>query len=182
MFGRRSIVIAAVLLTAGGLLLALRNSVDDSSLRQPVPAPAAETVVEGTVAEVTPTEAAQQNDSIEVQLQIHGVESDQGKLRIAVFAGAAGFPDHSQAVQRCSVEPADCDQPLTLVLPNTGEFAIAVYHDIDANRQLNRAAFGYPTEPYGFSRDARSTFGPPDYQAAAVQIEASGNDLALTIR
>lgn len=177
MLRRRPVLTTAVILTAGGLGLLLISSSPDNSTVQPAPAPV------DSVAVVMETEPAAAEDStVEVQLQINGVKSDQGMLRIAVFAGADGFPDHSRAVQRCSVEAERGEEPVTLSLPDHGEYAIAVYHDLDADEQLNRAAFGYPTEPYGFSRDARSTLGPPDYDAAAVQIESSGASLELTIR
>lgn len=129
-------------------------------------------------------EPSEIDESIEVRLTINGIRHEDGMLRIAVFNSASGFPDHSQALQRHSVAPdgGTDSHSLTLALPETGEFAVAVYHDVDANQQLNRAALGYPTEPYGFSADARSTFGPPGWKAAAVSIEQSGASLSLTLR
>lgn len=44
----------------------------------------------------------------------------------------------------------------------TGQYTVKVYHDIDENEELNTGAFGIPKEPYGFSNNARGTFGPPD--------------------
>ncbi|MBM3418733.1 MAG: DUF2141 domain-containing protein, partial [Bacteroidetes bacterium] len=31
--------------------------------------------------------------------------------------------------------------------------AVAVYQDLDRNGRLDKSAFGFPTEPYGFSRN-----------------------------
>ena len=125
---------------------------------------------------------APKSEAIEVQLVIHGVSSHQGMLRLAVFDRGDDFPEHAQAMQRCSVSPEDCARPVSLTLPTTGDYAIAVYHDIDANHELNRATLGYPTEPYGFSAGARSTFGPPQFAAAVVSIEESGETLDVSIR
>ena len=43
----------------------------------------------------------------------------------------------------------------------TGKYTIAAYHDINKDEELNTNMVGIPKEPYGFSNDARGTFGPP---------------------
>ncbi len=46
----------------------------------------------------------------------------------------------------------------------TGKYIIKVFHDVDKNEELNTGTFGIPKEPYGFSNNARGTFGPPDVE------------------
>ena len=43
-----------------------------------------------------------------------------------------------------------------------GRYAVAVYHDENSNRKLDRAFTGIPTEEYGFSNDARGLISAPD--------------------
>ena len=42
-----------------------------------------------------------------------------------------------------------------------------VFHDENNNGILDTNLFGLPTEPYGFSNNARGRFGPPSYDKAA---------------
>ena len=51
-----------------------------------------------------------------------------------------------------------------------GRYAIKAFHDSDGDGELGRDLFGAPSEDYGFSNDARGTFGPPDFADAAVAV------------
>jgi len=54
-----------------------------------------------------------------------------------------------------------------------GRYAVAVYQDENRNGKLDKNFLGMPTEPYGFSNDARGSMGPPSFDAAAVDIAAT---------
>lgn len=41
------------------------------------------------------------------------------------------------------------------------KYAVKAFHDVNGNKKLDTNFFGVPTEPYGFSNNARGTFGPP---------------------
>ncbi|UTW63559.1 DUF2141 domain-containing protein [bacterium SCSIO 12741] len=45
-----------------------------------------------------------------------------------------------------------------------GKYGVTAYHDVNGNEELDTNFLGVPTEPYGFSNDARGTLGKPDYQ------------------
>ena len=47
-----------------------------------------------------------------------------------------------------------------------GEYAIKCYYDENRNKKLDKNFFGMPTEQYGFSNNARGSFGPPKYDDA----------------
>ena len=50
-----------------------------------------------------------------------------------------------------------------------GRYAIAVFHDLNGNGELDRMPPGLPTEPYGFSNDV-GRFGPPSFERALVPV------------
>jgi len=54
---------------------------------------------------------------------------------------------------------------LTYTLKNlkAGKYTLAVYHDANSDEKLNKNMLGIPTELYGFSNNARGTFGPPSF-------------------
>ena len=59
-----------------------------------------------------------------------------------------------------------------------GTYAVLAFQDLNGNGVLDRNLLGIPTEPFGFSNDARGRFGPPGFDAAAVKIP----DRPVTIR
>lgn len=52
------------------------------------------------------------------------------------------------------------NQSISLQLPK-GRYAISAFHDLNSNNKLDKNMVGLPTEKYGFSNNARGTFGPP---------------------
>ena len=59
-----------------------------------------------------------------------------------------------------------------VVIPDlpAGRYAVAAYVDTNSNSKLDTNFTGAPTEPYGFSRDARGMFGPPSFDEAAFEV------------
>lgn len=63
-------------------------------------------------------------------------------------------------------------------IPN-GTYAIALYHDENLNKKLDKNFFGIPKEGYGFSNNAKPLFGPPSFEKAKFVVN---NDANLTIK
>ncbi len=55
----------------------------------------------------------------------------------------------------------------SLSLPDLATTRIAVFQDLNGDGKLTKNSFGLPIEPYGFSNNARSTFGPPSFSQSA---------------
>jgi uncharacterized protein (DUF2141 family) len=61
-----------------------------------------------------------------------------------------------------------------------GDYAVAVYHDENDDRDFNRNALGLPGEGYGFSNDAPTTLGLPDFDA--VRFTLPPGETRVTVR
>lgn len=55
-----------------------------------------------------------------------------------------------------------------------GSYAISVFHDVDADGELDTNFMGIPKEPIGMSRDARGQFGPPKFKDAVFRLSGEG--------
>lgn len=62
-----------------------------------------------------------------------------------------------------------------------GFYAIAQYHDENADHDFNRTLFA-PKEGFGFSNDAPTSIGLPAFSAARVQLPAGGATIRMTMR
>ncbi len=68
--------------------------------------------------------------------------------------------------------PADT-QPLAIELKlEAGSYALAAYHDANDNKKIDKSFTGIPTEKYGFSNNARGTFGPPSLSDQLFQLKS----------
>ena len=59
-----------------------------------------------------------------------------------------------------------------------GTYAIGIFVDANYNNEIDRNFFGVPIEQYGFSNNAKSSFGPPSFKDASFTIK---DDLSLRI-
>ena len=62
-------------------------------------------------------------------------------------------------------------------LPN-GTYAIGLFVDANYNNEMDRNVFGVPKEQFGFSNDARGSFGPPSFKEASFTVSG---DMKLDI-
>ena len=53
-----------------------------------------------------------------------------------------------------------------------GSYAVSAYQDLNGNQRLDANMVGMPTEPFGFSRDAKGQFGPPKFDDAVIKVSA----------
>lgn len=61
-------------------------------------------------------------------------------------------------------------QELLIDLPS-GEYAIAVFQDLNSDLVLNKSIFGFPLEPYGFSGNPNNLFRAPHWHETMLKIE-----------
>jgi uncharacterized protein (DUF2141 family) len=115
----------------------------------------------------------------ELAVLVTGLRNGKGKLSVAVFDRALGFPQEDErAVYRRSVELAGRAIPpggIEVLLPEVeaGRYALIVLHDENGNGKLDKNFLGMPTEGYGVSNDARNRFGPPKFTEAVVEVGAT---------
>ncbi|MEO7247973.1 MAG: DUF2141 domain-containing protein [Novosphingobium sp.] len=65
-------------------------------------------------------------------------------------------------------------------LPGPGVYAIALYHDENANGNFDRSGLGLPKEGWGFTNNPHTFFGLPSFSAVRLSVNKTG--LATEIR
>jgi uncharacterized protein (DUF2141 family) len=152
-----------------------------------------EDVIDTSESALDPIDAGtSEPSSIYIQITIKGFQSDQGKCRLAIYAGPKNFNDSDYAIVKESIDIVDgqvsWNQNVSLAETDSvsmGKFgiplAISVYHDRNENDKLDKNAFGVPTELYGFSRNPKRGFGPPKFSDVVVET-SSTLDLEIQIQ
>lgn len=117
-------------------------------------------------------------------LKITGIPTVKGQLMIGIYDNAASFPDQAKTRNELvvPVTAKTMEIDLTKILTPGEKVAIAVYHDANSNKKLDKNFFGVPTEHYGFSNDARGVFGPPAFLEAAIQISTEKQLLPIQLK
>jgi len=109
----------------------------------------------------------------DLTVEVQHVFPNAGPVMVAVYDKAEDFPAPQKGLAGQAVEAQGESAEAIFHGLAPGRYAVAVYQDLNRNGKLDKNFLGLPTEPYGFSKDARGSFGPPSFDAAAVDIPAA---------
>jgi uncharacterized protein (DUF2141 family) len=110
--------------------------------------------------------------------------NNNGKVFCALWRGRTGYPTerrHAIAETRDRTIVRRRGHCMFEGLVPNGEYAVAAFHDENANNDLDRGVFGIPTEGTGASNDARGFMGPPPYDGARFRFP-DAREHRMTIR
>ena len=120
---------------------------------------------------------------VRLHVNVENVRAGQGLIAVTLYAD-----DSSRFLARRGslyVGRVPAHAPATRIcihLPSTGTYAIAVYHDADANRSFNRNGIGMPAEGYGFSNNPGTLFGLPSFRSVRLAVPRSDMETTVRIR
>ncbi|WP_299366059.1 DUF2141 domain-containing protein [Winogradskyella sp.] len=108
-----------------------------------------------------------QNATLEIR--ITNIKKMKGHLMVAVFDTESKFLKDFSIAKREKVS----DEVHVLAFEDLpkGTYAISIFHDINDNKKLDGNFIGIPKEPYGFSNNPSTFFGPPSFKKASFKIE-----------
>ena len=113
-----------------------------------------------------------------IALEIAGVRSDSGLVRIALYDRAENFPSGERVAGLDVAAHSGNVEAIFDQLP-PGRYAIAFFHDEDGDGEFDTSFIGLPTEGYGFSNDAPVRFGPPSFDDAAIEVSGEARTSAV---
>ncbi|MEQ9305209.1 MAG: DUF2141 domain-containing protein [Marinoscillum sp.] len=99
-------------------------------------------------------------------VEISEISEAKGTLRVAVYDHAETHLDAHQLAFYKEVKVRQTGTMQIILSLPPGTYSLAVYHDLNDDKELNTNFLGMPKEPYGFSNNAMGTFGPPSFDAA----------------
>jgi uncharacterized protein (DUF2141 family) len=130
----------------------------------------------------------------DLQITVKGISSSNGVILIGLYDSAdsfaraielsdkEGFLNDPQRVAGAALR-ANLALTGAVVFSNLepGRYAIIVFHDENSNGRLDKTFWGVPTEPYGFSNDARGALGSPKFDDAAITLDGSDKAVVITL-
>jgi uncharacterized protein (DUF2141 family) len=127
---------------------------------------------------------AQSNGTATLTIHVTGARNAKGKIRAALFQGAAGFPnDASQAIhtQGADIDPQTSSAEIAFPNLPPGIYAVSVFHDENMNEKLDKNFVGVPKEGYGASNNPKKRMGPPPFEEAKFELSGSGQSLEIKL-
>ena len=111
-----------------------------------------------------------------VTVEVRNIET-KGEMHLAIYDDADVFENDNGEkggaakgiVEGVIEEVGTGTATYTFELPS-GTYAIGIFVDSNYNNEMDRNFFGVPKEQYGFSNDAKGSFGPPSFKDASFTV------------
>jgi len=111
---------------------------------------------------------------------VEGLKSAEGSVRVGLFNNPNSFPKSTMAGQAIEARADAVTVTFKDLVP--GSYAVSAYQDINSNQKLDTNFVGMPTEPNGFSRDARGKFGPPSFNDARIDLANINQNIRIQVK
>lgn len=114
---------------------------------------------------------------------VEGLRSGDGLIAVTLYADdSRKFLAKKGSLK---VSRFDAVAPTTracIFVPQPGVYAIAVYHDEDSSRKVNRNAIGIPSEGFGFSNNPSTVAGIPAFRSVRLDVPKAGLTTRIRLR
>lgn len=119
--------------------------------------------------------------SAKLVVQVSGVRRPSGEVAITVYPDdKRRFLAKGGKVARQRVRAAAAVRTCFWLPP--GAYAVAVYHDLDGDRDFDRTIVGLPAEGFGFSNDPDTRTGLPALAAVRFRLGAGERLMPVQMR
>ena len=117
----------------------------------------------------------------EIVVEIEGLRSRKGVVRIGLYDREAAFPKKQGQVMHGAVTLGDGPASYVFHELAPGTYAISLYHDENTNDKFDFTWLGMPDEGYGFSNGARARFSAPSFTDAAIVVGPGGKSISIKL-
>ncbi|MGH1396030.1 MAG: DUF2141 domain-containing protein [Trichormus sp.] len=129
------------------------------------------------------TSSVKANFNGKLTVEIDGLKNQKGQICVNLFASSQGFPSDRQRVvsNQCSKISTS---PVQFTFENlkAGSYAVAVIHDQNSDRTLNRNNLGMPIEGFGFSRNPEVRTKAPKFSEAAFVLAGPNTNIQIQLK
>ncbi|MFT7559110.1 MAG: hypothetical protein ACI93R_001014 [Flavobacteriales bacterium] len=126
-------------------------------------------------------------NAVELKVVVNSLSNAEGKVYLRVWDSEKTWlktqADMIRAEKVISADAQNSDRKLehSFDLP-AGEYAVAVFHDIDGDGELKTNFMGRPVEPIGNTARKQGRMGPPKYEDSVIVLGDELKILNITLR
>ena len=103
-------------------------------------------------------------------------------LRIAFYKKENKFPDVGKFAFAKEIKISKVgDATLSWADVPAGEYALAIYQDLNGNKKLDTNIVGFPKEPFGFTQNIKPKFSAPNYDECKITFNANNTTFSIKL-
>lgn len=113
-------------------------------------------------------------------VEVNNLVSGKGSVYLGLYNKNKGFLDENASIAKGKVKSMGNKITYTFKNLPAGEYAVAVYQDVNDNGKCDRNMIGYPTEGFGFSKNYKPRLSAPKFDEVKIAInQATKANIAL---
>ena len=112
-------------------------------------------------------------------INVSGLKEIKGGIQLGLYNESASFPKPDLEFMVISILADSSVVSYTIPELPFGEYAIALYHDINSDKTCNKNWIGIPTEAYGFSNNVRVMLSAPNFEKTKFRLS---EDRAINVK
>ena len=106
-------------------------------------------------------------------VEVSDLVPDKGSLYLGLYNKKVGFLKENAAFANGKIKVTGSKVSYTFKNIPVGEYAVAVYQDVNNNGKCDRNLIGYPTEGFGFSKNFRPKLSAPTFDEVKITVRQS---------
>ncbi len=124
----------------------------------------------------------QPNEKANLLIEFTNIQQAKGQIWLAIYDSPKHFLNKEYAVVLDKYEVVKKGSQIYEVknLPH-GTYAIAAFHDLNGNNELDQSLIGAPKEPYAFSQTLKSKWRAPKFEEVQFQFKATQQKVRLAL-
>ena len=108
-------------------------------------------------------------EKVKLTVKITNITEVKGEIEIGFYNNPDTFPDDGGQYKKLRVKVTSKVMKITVELPK-GVWAVAVYHDENNDKKINKNFFGIPKERYGFSNNVKPVLSAPSFNKTKFEL------------
>ena len=115
-----------------------------------------------------------------LEVKIDNIKNDNGDILIGLYDDGHNFP--RKTTDGKIVKASKDGVTVSFQDLKAGPYAISVLHDENSNKDMDQSKIGIPKEGFGFSNNAKSSFGPPSFDKAKIFLHSKDTLISIDLR
>lgn len=115
-------------------------------------------------------------------IEFTNIQHSKGQIWLAIYDRPEHFLNKEYAVilEKYNVVQKGSQTYEVKNLPH-GTYAIAAFHDLNGNNELDQTMIGIPKEPYAFSQTLKSKWRAPKFEEVQFQLKTTQQKIRLVL-
>ncbi len=129
-----------------------------------------------------PLDASLGENTGTLTIEVNNISDPEGIIWVGIYDSKENFMIKEKAIVKGFEVKALGKMKFDFSELKYGSYAIAIFHDINGNGELDRSVIGIPSEPYAFSKKPKTKWRLPRFDEIAISFEHEEQLLTTELR